>query len=131
MDEGLSQAVSKVFVTLYEQGLIYRSKRLVNWDPILKTALSDIEVVSQETKGHMYHIRYILSDDHNQSIVVATTRPETLFGDTAIAVHPDDARYRHLIGKQVCVPLTDRVIPIIPDDYCDSEKGTGAVKITP
>ena len=131
MDEGLSEAVSKVFIELYQKGLIYRAKRLVNWDSKLKTAISDLEVINQDVKGHMYYIRYPLADDSTQSILVATTRPETLFGDTAVAVHPDDERYQHLIGKMVCLPLTNREIPIIADTYCDPEKGTGALKITP
>ncbi len=130
MDEGLSQAVIKVFVKLYQDGLIYRAKRLVNWDPKLKTAISDLEVLSQDVKGHMYHIRYFLADKKGE-VVVATTRPETLFGDTAVAVHPEDKRYQHLIGQKVHVPLTNRCIPIIADTYCDPTKGTGVVKITP
>ena len=131
MDEGLSQAVRKVFIELYQKGLIYRAKRLVNWDPKLKTAISDLEVVNQEVKGHLYYIRYQFTDDPTQSILIATTRPETLFGDTAVAVHPDDERYQHFIGKTVHLPLTNRVIPVIADTYCDPTKGTGAVKITP
>lgn len=131
MDEGLSEAVTKVFVELYQNGLIYKAKRLVNWDSKLKTAVSDLEVLNQEQKGHLYHIRYPLAEDSTQGIVVATTRPETLFGDTAVAVHPEDERYQHLIGKNVYLPLTDRIIPILADTYCDPTKGTGAVKITP
>ena len=104
MDEGLSEAVVKVFVELYQKGLIYKAKRLVNWDPKLKTAVSDLEVISQDYKGHIYHIRYFLADDPTKSIVIATTRPETLFGDTAVAVHPDDERYQHFIGKSVRLP---------------------------
>ncbi|NBT85251.1 MAG: valine--tRNA ligase [Alphaproteobacteria bacterium] len=131
MDEGLSKAVIKVFVDLYNDGLIYRAKRLVNWDPKLKTAISDLEVLTQEVKGHMWHVFYPLVDNPNDGITIATTRPETMFGDTAVAVHPEDERYQHLIGKQVRLPLTDRILTIIADDYCDPTKGTGAVKITP
>jgi valyl-tRNA synthetase len=130
MDPGLSQAVTEVFVRLYEEGLIYRGKRLVNWDPVLKTALSDLEVVSREEAGSLWHLRYPLSagDGH---LVVATTRPETLLGDAAVAVHPDDARYQHLIGRKVRLPLTDRELPIIADAYVDPAFGSGCVKITP
>lgn len=131
LDEGLSAAVRRVFVQLYNQGLIYRDKRLVNWDSKLQTAVSDLEAVSQEVKGHLWYIAYPLVDFPGESIVVATTRPETLLGDTAVAVHPDDERYQHLIGKKVKLPLTNREIPIIADDYCDREKGSGAVKMTP
>ncbi len=130
MDEGLSRAVVKVFVQLHQEGLIYRAKRLVNWDTSLQTAISDLEVESREQKGHMWHINYPI-DGTDECITVATTRPETMFGDTAVAVHPKDERYKHLIGKMVRLPLTDRLIPIIADTYCDMEKGTGAVKITP
>jgi valyl-tRNA synthetase len=130
MDEGLSEAVQEVFVRLHEEGLIYRGKRLVNWDPVLHTALSDLEVLSQEEDGHMWHIRYPLVDGTGH-LIVATTRPETLLGDAAVAVHPDDARYRHLIGQQVELPLTGRRIPVIADDYVDPEFGSGCVKITP
>src|SRR4030095_16558883 len=108
MDEGLSQAVVEVFVRLHEEGLIYRGKRLVNWDPVLDTALSDLEVVSSAERGHLWHFPYPLADGTGH-LVVATTRPETMLGDTAVAVHPDDERYRHLIGKQVKLPLTDRL----------------------
>ncbi|MBF0335423.1 MAG: valine--tRNA ligase [Alphaproteobacteria bacterium] len=130
MDEGLSQAVRKVFVDLYKQGLIYRDKRLVNWDPKLHTAISDLEVEQREVKGHMWHLRYPIegSDEH---IVVATTRPETMLGDTAVAVHPEDERYRHLVGRKVILPIVGRAIPIVADEYSDPTKGTGAVKITP
>ncbi len=131
MDEGLSRAVRKVFVQLYKEGLIYKDRRLVNWDPKLETALSDLEVESIDVRGHLWHIRYPLSDDPNQFIVVATTRPETMLGDTAVAVHPEDERYKALIGKKVRLPLAERDIPIIADDYVDREKGSGAVKITP
>ena len=113
MDEGLSKAVIKVFVDLYNDGLIYRAKRLVNWDPKLKTAISDLEVLTQEVKGHMWHVFYPLVDNPNDGITIATTRPETMFGDTAVAVHPEDERYQHIIGKQVRLPLTDRTLTII------------------
>ncbi len=131
MDEGLSRAVTKVFVTLFEQGLIYKDKRLVNWDPRLQTAVSDLEVESIEMKGHLWYIKYPVEDQPEVFITVATTRPETLLGDTAVAVHPEDARYKALIGKHAVLPLTGRLIPIIADEYSDPEKGTGAVKITP
>ncbi len=130
MDEGLSAAVIEVFVRLYEEGLIYRGKRLVNWDPVLHTALSDLEVLSEEEQGKLWRFRYPLSDGSG-FVVVATTRPETMLGDTAVAVHPDDDRYRHLVGKTVRLPLADREIPIIADEYVDPEFGTGCVKITP
>jgi valyl-tRNA synthetase len=130
MDEGLSRAVSKVFVELYNQGLIYKDKRLVNWDPRLETAVSDLEVESIEIKGHLWHIKYPI-EDSDQFITVATARPETMLGDTAVAVHPDDERYKALVGKMAVLPLTGRLVPIIADDYSDPEKGTGAVKITP
>ena len=130
MDEGLSRAVTRVFVTLHRQGLMYRDKRLVNWDPSLETAVSDLEVESVEVKGHLWHLRYPV-EGTDQHIVVATTRPETMLGDTAVAVHPDDERYRDLVGKKVRLPLTGRLIPIIADEYSDPEKGSGAVKITP
>jgi len=131
MDEGLSKAVVEAFVRLHAEGLIYRGKRLVNWDPVLHTAVSDLEVLSADEDGHMWHFRYPLAGDSNEHLVVATTRPETMLGDTAVAVHPDDSRYTHLIGKRVRLPLTDRDIPIIADDYVDPEFGTGCVKITP
>ena len=130
MDENLVQGVTKVFVQLYEEGLIYRGKRLVNWDPVLQTALSDLEVVTSEEKGSLWHMKYPI-DGLDDYIVVATTRPETMLGDTAVAVHPDDKRYKNLIGKLVNLPLTDRKIPIIADDYVDQEFGTGCLKITP
>ncbi|MFD1705025.1 valine--tRNA ligase [Methylopila henanensis] len=130
MDEGLSRAVVKLFVRLHKDGLIYRDKRLVNWDPKLLTAISDIEVQSVEVKGHLWHLRYPV-EGSDESIVVATTRPETMLGDSAVAVHPDDERYRHLVGKHVILPLVGRRIPIVADSYSDPEKGTGAVKITP
>jgi valyl-tRNA synthetase len=131
MDEGLSRAVTEVFVRLHDEGLIYRGKRLVNWDPVLQTALSDLEVLTSEERGKLWHLRYPLADARDTHLVVATTRPETMLGDTAVAVHPDDERYRNLIGKQVVLPLTDRLIPIIADEYVDPEFGTGCVKITP
>jgi len=130
MDEGLSDAVKEVFVRLYEEGLIYRGKRLVNWDPVLHTAISDLEVLSQEEQGHLWHMRYPLTNGTGE-LVVATTRPETLLGDCAVAVHPGDGRYKHLLGEFVELPLTGRRIPIIADDYVDPEFGTGCVKITP
>ncbi|HVC61435.1 MAG TPA: valine--tRNA ligase [Acetobacteraceae bacterium] len=131
MDEGLSRAVREVFVTLFRQGLIYRDRRLVNWDPKLQTAISDLEVENQEVKGSLWHIRYPVVDAPGRFITVATTRPETMLGDTAVAVHPDDARFRDLVGKFAILPLVGRRIPIVADAYSDPEKGTGAVKITP
>ncbi|MGD8555753.1 MAG: valine--tRNA ligase [Chromatiales bacterium] len=130
MDEGLSEAVKEVFVRLYEEGLIYRGKRLVNWDPKLHTAVSDLEVISEEEQGHMWHMRYPLSNGTGH-LVVSTTRPETMLGDCAVAVNPEDERYRHLIGELVELPLTGRRIPIIADEHADPEFGTGCVKITP
>jgi valyl-tRNA synthetase len=130
MDEGLSEAVRKVFVTLYEKGLIYRAKRLVNWHPGLETAISDLEVENIETNGKMWHLRYPI-EGSDETITVATTRPETMLGDVAVAVHPEDERYKHLIGKHVILPLVGRRIPIIGDEYADPELGSGAVKITP
>jgi valyl-tRNA synthetase len=131
MDEGLSAAVLKVFVELYKAGLIYKDKRLVNWDPKFQTAISDLEVVQVETKGHLWHFKYPLKDDPEKFIVVATTRPETMLGDAAVAVHPDDQRYKDFVGKTVVLPLVGREIPIVADEYSDPEKGSGAVKITP
>ena len=132
MDEGLSKAVLEVFVRLYEDGLIYRGERLINWCPRCLTALSDIEVEHEDVKGKLYHIRYPLVDDPHTALIVATTRPETMLGDTAVAVHPDDPRYRHLIGRKVRLPLTTREIPIVGDSILvDLAFGTGAVKITP
>ena len=130
MDESLSQAVRKVFIELYNEGLIYRGKRLVNWDPVLLTAVSDLEVISKEESGYLWHIKYQVVDSE-EKLVVATTRPETMLGDSAVAVHPDDERYQHLIGKSINLPLSNRQIPIIADDYVDMEFGTGCVKITP
>ncbi|HEY1708494.1 MAG TPA: valine--tRNA ligase [Rhizomicrobium sp.] len=131
MDEGLSRAVLKVFVELYNQGLIYKDKRLVNWDPRLQTAVSDLEVESIEIKGHLWYLKYPVEGQMGQFVMVATTRPETMFGDTAVAVHPDDPRYKDLVGKNVILPLSNRPIPIVADEHSDPEKGTGAVKITP
>jgi valyl-tRNA synthetase len=130
MDEGLSDAVREVFVRLFDDGLIYRGKRLVNWDPVLHTAVSDLEVISEEETGHLWHLRYPLSDGSGH-LIVATTRPETMLGDTAVAVHPEDERYRHLIGKTITLPLVGREILIIGDDYVDPAFGSGCVKITP
>jgi valyl-tRNA synthetase len=130
MDDGMSDAVQAVFIQLYEEGLIYRGKRLVNWDPVLHTAVSDLEVLSEEENGFMWHLRYPLSNGQGH-LVVATTRPETLLGDAAVAIHPNDDRYKHLLGEFVELPLTGRRIPIIADDYVDPEFGTGCVKITP
>src|SRR6185312_1748882 len=137
MDEGLSRAVVKVFVELHREGLIYKDKRLVNWDPKLLTAISDLEVQQIEVKGHLWYLRYPLEgkvfspDDPSSFIVVATTRPETMLGDTAVAVHPDDPRYAPLVGQHVILPLVGRKIPIVADAYSDPEKGSGAVKVTP
>jgi valyl-tRNA synthetase len=135
LDEGLSRAVTTVFVELYKEGLIYKDKRLVNWDPKLQTAISDLEVVQVETKGHLWHFKYPVVDDAGvdtgEYIVVATTRPETMLGDTGVAVHPDDERYKHLQGKKVRLPFVGQLIPIVADEYSDRGKGTGAVKITP
>lgn len=130
MDAGLSNAVQEVFIQLYEEKLIYRGQRLVNWDPKLHTAISDLEVISEEEAGHMWHIQYDLVDGSG-SLIVATTRPETMLGDSAVAVHPDDKRYKHLIGKEINLPLSGRTIAIIADEYVDPEFGTGCVKITP
>ena len=130
MDEGLNKAVVEVFVQLYREGLIYKDKRLVNWDPKMLTAISDLEVESKEVKGNLWHFKYPI-DGSDEFIVVATTRPETMLGDTAVAVHPENEKLKHLIGKNVKLPLVGRLVPIIGDDYADPEKGTGAVKITP
>ncbi|WP_288449633.1 valine--tRNA ligase [uncultured Acinetobacter sp.] len=137
MDDGLSNAVKEVFVQLHEQGLIYRGKRLVNWDPKLQTALSDLEVESVEEKGSLWHFKYFFEDkslktqDGHDFLVVATTRPETLLGDTAVAIHPEDERYAHLIGKNIVLPITGRLVPIVADEYVEKDFGTGCVKITP
>ncbi len=130
MDPKMSKVVTQTFVQLYEQGLIYRGKRLVNWDPVLKSAVSDLEVESEEEDGFLWHIRYPI-DGSEESLVVATTRPETMLGDTAVMVHPEDERYQHLIGRQVRLPLTGRLVPVIADAYVDREFGTGVVKVTP
>jgi len=130
MDAGLSAAVRTVFIQLFNEGLIYRGQRLVNWDPVLRTAISDLEVVAEEEQGQIWYLRYPLADGSG-SVCVATTRPETMLGDAAVAVHPEDARYRHLIGQQIRLPLCDRLIPFIADDYVDPDFGTGCVKITP
>ena len=135
MDDGLSNAVLKVFVDLYDDGLIYRGQRLVNWDPTLNTALSDLEVESVEENGFMWHFKYPVADEQGQAsdlfLTIATTRPETLLGDTAVAVNPSDERFKHLIGKQILLPICNRLIPIVGDEHADPEKGTGCVKITP
>jgi valyl-tRNA synthetase len=131
MDEGLSRAVLKVFVELYRAGLIYKDKRLVNWDPELTTAISDLEVQQVEVKGHLWYFKYPVEGGDGLFITVATTRPETMLGDTAVAVHPDDVRYRHLVGRNVVLPLVGRLLPIIADEHSDPEKGSGAVKVTP
>ena len=131
MDEGLSKAVRTVFVDLFRRGLIYRDKRLVNWDPKLHTAISDLEVEQRETKGSLWYLRYPIEGEAGRFIIAATTRPETMLGDTAVAVHPEDERYRDLVGKQVRLPIVDRLIPIVADEYSDPAKGSGAVKITP
>lgn len=134
MDEGMSEAVQDVFIRLHQDGLIYRGKRLVNWDPFLRTGLSDLEVLSEEEDGSMWHFRYPLTNplpDGSNSVVIATTRPETLLGDTAVAVHPDDERFKSLVGKTIDLPLVGRQIPIVADDYVDPEFGSGCVKITP
>jgi valyl-tRNA synthetase len=130
MDNGLSEAVQKVFIKLHEDNLIYRGKRLVNWDPVLHTAVSDLEVLSEEENGHLWHMRYPIAGEDG-FITVATTRPETMLGDSAVAIHPNDSRYAHLLGKRIELPLTGRTIPVIADDYVDPEFGSGCVKITP
>ncbi|MFR0959887.1 MAG: class I tRNA ligase family protein, partial [Enterococcus sp.] len=130
LDDGLSEAVRKVFVTLYEKGLIYRGEYIINWDPQARTALSDIEVIHKDIEGAFYHMSYELADGSGV-VEIATTRPETMLGDTAIAVHPEDERYQALIGKKVILPLVNKEIPIIADEYVDMEFGTGVVKITP
>src|SRR5437763_15241103 len=135
MDEGLSAAVRRVFVTLYREGLIYPHKRLVNWDPVMHTVISDLEVDNRETQGKLWHIRYPVVDDRGDEpgrfLVVATTRPETMLGDTGVAVHPEDARYADLVGRKVRLPLVGRLIPIVSDEHADPEMVSGAVKITP
>ena len=131
MDEGLSRAVVHAFVSLHKAGLIYRDKRLVNWDVQLQTAVSDLEVQPTEVDGHLWHLRYPIDGGDEECITVATTRPETMLGDTGVAVHPEDERFRHLHGRHVLLPIVGRRIPIVADEYSDPEKGTGAVKITP
>ena len=136
MDEGMNEAVLKVFVDLYNDGLIYRDKRLVNWDPALKTAISDLEVETTDMKGHFWHFKYPLADgvkldDGRDYIEVATTRPETMLADMAVAVHPSDERYKSVVGKEVVLPITGRRVPVVADDHADPELGSGAVKITP
>ena len=130
MDAGLSKSVTEVFVKLYQDGLIYRGKRLVNWDVTLQTAVSDLEVLQEEEDGFLWHINYPLKDEKDY-LTIATTRPETMLGDSALMVHPDDDRYKKLIGKKVLIPLIDREIPVIADDYVDPTFGTGIVKVTP
>jgi valyl-tRNA synthetase len=130
MDDKLSEVVTETFVRLHEEGLIYRGKRLVSWDPVLKSAVSDLEVESEEEDGHLWHIAYPV-EGSDERLVVATTRPETLLGDSAVMVHPEDGRYTHLVGKQVRLPLCERLIPVIADDYVDKAFGTGVVKVTP
>ena len=131
LDEGLSQAVNKVFIDLYEDGLIYKGKRLVNWDPILQTALSDLEVVSKEENGKLWYLKYFFHEDNEKFLEIATTRPETILGDSAVAVNPNDKRYKNFIGKEIIVPIVGRKVPIIADEYVDMEFGTGCLKITP
>ncbi|HCY47255.1 MAG TPA: valine--tRNA ligase, partial [Alphaproteobacteria bacterium] len=131
MDKGLSDAVLKVFVALHKEGLIYKDKRLVNWDTTLRTAISDLEVQQVEKQGHLWHLRYPIADKTGRYLVVATTRPETMLGDAAVAVHPEDERYKDLIGGFVRLPIVDRLIPIVGDEHADPETGSGAVKITP
>jgi len=130
MDEGMSDAVQQVFIQLFDDGIIYRGKRLVNWDPKMHTSLSDLEVLSEEENGSLWHFKYPLTDGSGH-VVVATTRPETMLGDTAIAVHPEDERFKSWVGKTVTLPLVGREIPIVADDYVDAEFGSGCVKITP
>ena len=131
MDEGLSLAVHEAFVSLWEDGLLYRDQRLINWCPRCKTALADIEVVHEESEGSLWYIRYPLADDPSETLIVATTRPETMLGDTAVAVHPEDKRYQQFAGKKIRLPITDRVVPLLSDPYVDQTFGTGALKITP
>ncbi|MFT8886788.1 MAG: class I tRNA ligase family protein, partial [Acetobacter papayae] len=131
MDEGLSRSVREVFVSLFRDGLIYRDRRLVNWDPVFRSAISDLEVESKDVAGNLWYIRYPVDGLDDVTITVATTRPETMLGDTAVAVHPEDERYTALIGRFVRLPLTGRLIPIVADEHSDPEKGSGAVKITP
>src|SRR4029450_6126083 len=131
MHEGLARAVREAFGNLWEDKLLYRAQRLINWCPRCKTALADIEVVHEEADGNLWHIRYPFADDPLKALVVATTRPETMLGDTAVAVHPEDARYKHLVGKKIRLPISDRIVPLIADPFVDREFGTGALKVTP
>src|SRR5690606_27927111 len=131
MDEGLSHAVRTVFVRLYREGLIYKDQRLVNWDPKLETAISDLEVQLTEVEGSLWYFKYPIEGEEGTFLTVATTRPETMLGDTGVAVNPEDERYRHLIGKHCILPLVGRRLPIVGDEYADPEQGTGAVKMTP
>ena len=131
LDEGLSHAVREAFVSLYEKGLIYRGPRMINWSPALRTAVSDLEVEYSEEPGFLYYFKYMLADGSEEFIPVATTRPETILGDTAVAIHPEDDRYQKFLGKELIVPILGRRIPVIADEYVDREFGTGAVKITP
>ena len=131
MDEGCSKAVEEVFLKLYEKGYIYRGSRIINWCPVCQTSISDAEVEHEEQAGHFWHIKYPVVGEEGQFVEIATTRPETMLGDTAVAVNPNDARYTHLIGKMLKLPLTDREIPVVADEYVDQEFGTGCVKITP
>ena len=130
MDEGLSNAVNEVFINLFNKGLIYKDKRLVNWDPVLKTAVSDLEVNQTEVDGMMWYVKYDLKDT-DKTVVIGTTRPETIFGDAAIAIHPENKKLKNYIGKSAIIPIINREIPIIADTYADPKKGSGAVKITP
>ena len=130
LDEGLNNAVNEVFIKLYEEGLIYRGEKIINWDPVAKTALSNEEVIYKEDKGAFYHLKYFI-EGTEEFLDIATTRPETLFGDTAVAVNPEDKRYNHLIGKNVVLPIVNKLIPIVGDEHADPEFGTGCVKITP
>jgi valyl-tRNA synthetase len=131
MDEGLSLAVHEAFVRLWEDGLLYRAQRLINWCPRCKTALADIEVIHEESDGNLWYIRYPLADEPSETLIVATTRPETMLGDTAVAVHPEDKRYQRFAGRKIRLPITDRVVPLLLDPYVDQTFGTGALKITP
>ncbi|MCB2052574.1 MAG: class I tRNA ligase family protein, partial [Novosphingobium sp.] len=131
MDDGPSRAVRHMFKRLHDKGLIYRGERLISWCPRCMTALSDLEVVHKDVQSHLWHLAYPLDEDPSIKIIVATTRPETMLGDTAVAVHPDDERYQHLIGKMLKLPITNRLIPIVADDSVDREFGSGAVKVTP
>ena len=131
MDEGCSRAVLDVFVKLYEKGYIYKGSRIINWCPVCQTSISDAEVEHQEQDGHFWHINYPIAGTTDEFVEIATTRPETMLGDMAVAVHPDDERYRHLIGKTVILPIVNREIPVVADEYVDMEFGTGVVKITP